>query len=200
MVAALFTACKAADCFRPIQVVYTELTRICQSAPSMRIRSILGDRENQIQSEIDPRDLIQITQAELDLLRSIDFNIEFDSPFTHFERWKQTLQAQIPNENLIKLCNTVIVDICLMLCSAFYLDVPPEVAAAAATAESLCTDVIPAETFEWLRSVKEKYGENTFELARQSISEEKRKTAFRNSQQRHQMLQQHPIQNQNFNQ
>lgn len=180
MVAALFTACKAADCFRPIQAVYAELTRICQSAPSMKIRSLLGDREfmtneNQI---INQNDIIQITQAELDLLKSIDFNYEIDTPFTHFERWKQTLKATIPDEDLMRVCNSVIVDICLILCSAFYLDVPPEVAAAAATVES-CTDVITTETYDWLKTVHEKYGEELFNLAMKSIKDEKQKTAMR---------------------
>lgn len=180
MVAALFTACKAADCFRPIQAVYAEITRICQSAPSMKIRSLLGDRELNTQQNllINPNDIVQITQAELDLLKSIDFNYEIDTPFTHFERWKQTLKATIPDEDLIRLCNSVIVDICLILCSAFYLDVPPEVAAAAATVES-CTDVITTETYDWLKTVHEKYGEEIFNLAVKSIKDEKQKTAFR---------------------
>ena len=180
MAAALFTACKAADCYRPIQIVYAELSRICQSAPSMRIRSLLGEREGQEGNTlINPEDLLAITRAELELLRAIDFNLEIDTPFTHFERWKQTLVARIPNEDFIRLCNSVIVDICLMICSGFYLDVPPEVAAAAATEESVDMGVIPRDTFEWLKSVKEKYGQNVFDLAMESITHEKRKTVFR---------------------
>ena len=180
MVAALFTACKAADCYRPIEIVYAEITRICQSAPCMKIRSLLGEREGQEgNAVINAEDFVAITHAELELLRSIDFNLEIDTPFTHFERWKQTLVAMIPNEELIRLCNSVIVDICLMICSGAYLDVPPEVAAAAATEESVNMAVVPRETFEWVMSVKEKYGQQLFDLAVESISEEKRKTAFR---------------------
>jgi hypothetical protein len=173
MVAALFTACKAADCFRPIQVVYGELTRICQAAPSLKIRGIVGPRL----AVIDSRDVVQVTRAELDLLRSIDFDFDIDTPFVHFDRWKQTLIASMPNEGLVRLCNAVIVDICLILCSAAYLDVPPEVAAAAATEGSLGQGVVPADTFRWLSSVEEKYGKQLFDLARQSISVEKSRTA-----------------------
>lgn len=190
MVAALFTACKAADCFRPMQVVYSEISKICRTAPSIKIRSILGDRNDQTNQELMNQDLVKITQAELDLLRSIDFNYEIDTPFVHFEKWKQTLKAQIPNEGFIQLCNNIIVDICLMLCSAFYLDVPPEVAAAAATAES-CTDVVPVETLEWLKNVREQYGHEIFDLAVNSISAEKRKTAFRPPQQQNQQHRPH---------
>ncbi|KAH0794535.1 Cyclin, N-terminal domain containing protein [Histomonas meleagridis] len=176
MNASLFTACKAADCFRPIQVVYRELSRICQSAPSAKIRSIMGDRDTQ-STEIDQRDFLQITQAELDLLKSIDFDFDIDTPFTHFNRWKQTLIDVVPDEAIMQLCNSIIIDICLMICSAFYLDVPPEVAAAAATEDSLKTQIIPAETLEWLNSVKAKYGQEVFTLAIESIACEKRKTA-----------------------
>lgn len=177
MVAALFTACKAADNFRPIHVVYAELSRICQSAPSMKIRSLLGDRDqgNQL---IDPMDLVAITRAELDLLKSIDFNFDIDTPFVHFDKWKQTLMMAMPNEEFIRLCNSVIIDICLMICSSFYLDIPPEVAAAAAAAESANQDILPAETWEWMRKVKEKYGQSLFDLAVDSISREKSRTAL----------------------
>jgi hypothetical protein len=180
MVAALFTACKGADCYRPIQLVYQELQRICQTAPSLKIRSLLGRRDGSGGPAIlDPEDLASIASAEIDLLRSIDFNLDFDLPFTHFDRLKQTLMTEIPNEAFIHLCNSIIVDICLMICSSCYLDVPPEVAAAAATAESVNTDVIPRETFEWLMNVREKYGAQVFDLARLSISQEKEKTAPR---------------------
>ena len=122
MVAARFTACKAADNFRPIHLVYAELSRICQSAPSMKIRSLLGDRDQGSQL-IRPEDLVEITRAELDLLKSIDFNFDIDTPFVHFEKWKQTLMAAIPNEAFIRLCNSILIDICLMICSSFYLDI-----------------------------------------------------------------------------
>jgi hypothetical protein len=40
-------------------------------------------------------------------------------------------------------------------------------------------EVVPADTFEWLAAVQEKYGKEVFDLARESISAEKRITAFR---------------------
>jgi hypothetical protein len=151
MIAALFTACKAAGNFRPMTLVYGELTRICQCAPSVKIRSLLGDREvTQGYPVPDSDAIVQITRAEVDLLRSINFNFDIDTPFVHFERWKQTLIAAIPDEDLIRLCNSILVDICLMICSAAYLDVPPEVAAAAATAHNADTAILPAETVAWI--------------------------------------------------
>jgi hypothetical protein len=177
MVAALFTACKAADTFRPMKLIYGELTRICQCAPSMKIRSLLRDRElTGDYPEPDSAAIVQITRAEVDLLRTIDFNFEIDTPFVHFERWKQTLIAHVPDEALIRLCNSVIIDICLMICSAAYLDVPPEVAAAAATAHNVDTAILPIETVAWLQAVHEKYGDELFALALESITAEKART------------------------
>jgi hypothetical protein len=173
MVAALFAACKAADCFRPVRMIYAELVRICHTAPSMKIRSILGEREP---SMFDPQELTQINHAELDLLRSIDFDFMIDTPFTHFNKWKQTLMSSIPNEAYIRLCNGIVVDICLMLCSAAYLDVPPEVSAAAAAAGRVENGVIPVDAIRWLSQVREKYGNELFDLAQASIHLEKMKT------------------------
>jgi hypothetical protein len=180
MVATLFTAGKAADSFRPIQFVYAQLVKICQSAPSQRVRSLIGDRDASANWPlIAPEELVKITSAELDLLRSIDFDFDMGTPFLHFEKWKQTLLQTFPDESFIRVCNSIIVDICLMICSAAYLDVPPEAAAAAATAECVPAELIPPDTLEWMRSVQEKYGPEVFELARQSIAEERRKTLSR---------------------
>jgi hypothetical protein len=176
MVAALFTACKGSDCFRPIQVVYAELMRICQSAPSLKIRSIVGGR---LTGDLGPSDLTEVTRAELDLLRSIDFDFAIDTPFAHFEKWKQTFMEVSPSELFFRLCNNIIIDICLMLCSAAYLDVPPEVSAAAATAGYVESGVVPVDTIRWLRDVQVRYGKELFDLAQASISLERMKTAPR---------------------
>ena len=138
---------------------------------------MLGTREKQ-DGEHEKQDIIEITKAELELLKSIDFDFDIDTPFCHFDRWKQTLISVMPDESLIRVCNSIIVDICLMICSEFYLDVPPEVAAAAATEGSISSDLIPTETLKWLNSVKEKYGTQLFSLALESIQNEKKITAF----------------------
>lgn len=177
MVAALYSACKAANSYRPMQAIYKVLSDICQSAPSLKIKQIVGDRiDNPI---IDTQELEQIASAERDLMKIISFNYDFETPFTHFQKWKQTLMSTIPDQSLIRMCNGVIVDMCLLLCSSFYLDLPPEVAAAAAVEDSFnsSNEVISVETIQWMNKIKEKYGIEIFNMALQSISEEKRKTA-----------------------
>ena len=175
MSAALFTSCKAANSYRPIEMIYKELSRICKSAPPSLVRSLAGT--DSINDQIITNEqLEEITRAELDLLQSIDFDLNFELPFQHFERWKENLQLQIPNENFIKICNQVIIDICLVLCSKFYLDVPPEVAAAAATQDTLSKFEVTEETAEWFEDVRQKYGNKVFDLAMRSITMEKQKT------------------------
>ena len=175
MSAALFTACKAANSYRPIEMIYKELSRICRSAPPSLVRSLAGT-DTIGDQEITPEQLEEITRAELDILQSIDFDLNFELPFEHFERWKNNLQANIPNENFIKICNQVIIDICLVLCSKFYLELPPEVAAAAATQDTLSNFDVTDETVEWFEDVRQKYGEYVFTLAMKSITMEKEKT------------------------
>ena len=175
MSAALFTSCKAANSYRPIEMIYKELSRICKSAPPSLVRSLAGT-DAIGDTDITNEDLEEITRAELDLLQSIDFDFNFELPFQHFERWKANLQEQIPNENFIKICNQVIIDICLVLCSKFYLELPPEVAAAAATQDTLSKFEVGEETVEWFDDVRQKYGNKVFELAMKSITMEKEKT------------------------
>jgi hypothetical protein len=134
----------------------------------------ISDGETRDYPEPDSAAIVQITRAEVDLLKTIDFNFDIDTPFVHFERWKQTLIAFVPDEDLIRLCNSVIIDICLMICSAAYLDVPPGVAAA--TAHSVDAAILPVETVAWLQAVHEQYGKELFALAFGSITAEKART------------------------
>jgi hypothetical protein len=144
----------------------------------MKIRSLLGNRDAaQNPAILNLDDLAAISSAEIDLPRSIDFNLEFDLPFSHLDKVKLNLMNEIPNRGFISVSNSLIVDICLMICSAYYLDVPPEVAAAAATIECVNGNVIPKETSDWMAAVRANYGDQVFELARISIARDKVRTA-----------------------
>jgi hypothetical protein len=56
------------------------------------MRSIVGGR---FTGALGPTDLTDVARAELDLLRSIDFDFAIETPFAHFEKWKQTLMEAI---------------------------------------------------------------------------------------------------------
>ncbi|EAX89874.1 Cyclin, N-terminal domain containing protein [Trichomonas vaginalis G3] len=181
MTAALFTSCKSQNCFRTIEMIYNELVRICKSAPSSMVRSLIGQENFDNQGLLSPEQIEEITQAEIDLLKALDFNVNFELPFTYFERWKSNIQALIPNENFIKICNGVIVDMCLVISSKYYLDIAPEVAAAAAAQDSIGQGNLSEITSVWINEVVQKYGQENFNLALSSIIHEKGKTFQRKS-------------------
>ena len=77
-----------------------------------------------------------ISRCEIDLLDASGFDIDFDLPFRYFNEILIMLDRLLPRDSMNKIYNTWLIDTCLMICSQYYLDVPPEVAAAAAVADS----------------------------------------------------------------
>jgi hypothetical protein len=136
-----------------------------ESSNALRLSKfvLLADREvTQEYSVQDSAAIVQITRAEVDLLGSTDSN----TLFVHFERWKQTLIGAIPDEELIRVCNSILVDICLMICSA-------EVAA---TAHNVDTAILPTKTVAWIDGVRANYGAELLAFATESITAEKLRT------------------------
>jgi hypothetical protein len=107
------------------------------------------------------------------LLIAIDFDYSFEMPFAYLSRWRPLIVARCHGAE-----NTdwkmVIIDVCLMICSAYYLDVPPEVTAAAAACDVL-------GPLDGIDDVIDKYGQDVFDLATQSIVAEKSLTSLRPS-------------------
>jgi len=174
MTAALFTSCKIENCYRSIEVVHNELLRLYKAFPSQNLHRILG-------ADLAGKEIASIVKkAEIDLLDSINFNTDFELPFIHFEKWSGFIKSRFNNESFIKLCQTVIIDICLAICSKFYLQLPPEVAAAAAAKDCLAINGLDPqvleETNKWLLDVQNRYGDALIELATNSIQFEKNNT------------------------
>ncbi|KAH0794441.1 Cyclin, N-terminal domain containing protein [Histomonas meleagridis] len=176
MAAALFTSCKQKDSFRPIQLIYSELLKICKAAPSPIIRSIPGPRINS--DLIDYKDMVTVTNAEISLLNASGFDMDIELPFAYFDTVKELIQNEIPKDVYDRFCKEAIVDICLVICSEYYLDVPPEVAVAAATAETFQNKEPPLAVSNWVSGVRLKYGNDAYTLALNSLINEKTKTAF----------------------
>lgn len=173
MSAALFTSCKAADVFRSINDITRELYRLCVRSRSKVINQIISKHLYESDYNVSCQDLKLIIKAETDLLIANDFEISMDLPFAHFERWKKNMIEQsLMDENFIKLCNNVMLDICLLICSCYYLDVPPEVAAAAAASRTFGND-------QWVTSVRQRFGNDLFDLAMNSIQFEDSRTLKR---------------------
>jgi hypothetical protein len=172
--AALLTSCKAANAFRSASAIMHELSRICKLAKSAIINEVFAGGPGITEGyQFTDADIRLVVGAEIELLRAIDFDCCIDTPFPYFRRWKDQILEEFPDFESIQAFNTVIVGICLMICSQWYLEVPPEVAAAAAASEAF-GDGIP-----WIGEVQRKYGTEVFNLAMRSIRFEKSRTVQR---------------------
>ena len=175
MVASIFDACKQADSFRTIHSIYSALFQTCSSAPSQIIQSFVVGKSPDLSEEM----LSSITLAEFDLLKATNFDFQVDLPFSHFQCFLNVLRPLIPHQQFLPRWNSAIIDLCLIICSSQYLDVPPEVAAIVAAIDSFndCPNV-SEHTTKIYQSLEEKYGPNVFTIAQKSIELEKSRTIF----------------------
>ena len=177
MATALWTSCKQNDSFRPMALVWQELENVCANDPSLLVRSLCSESHAiEVGLTDDAKQLM--TLCEFNLLRATNFDFDIDLPFNHFDAFKPRFLAEMPQEHVNSFCNRALIDICLFICSQYYLDVPPQVAAAAAMAESFATETMPPQTSQWVESIREEYGSSLFELAVQTIVHEKERTAI----------------------
>lgn len=173
MSAALFASCKINEVFRSASDIIRELYKLCVRSRSKLINQIVSKHCVYPDYTVAGQDVSLVLTAEIDLLRAIDFVNKIDLPFAHFDKWKKSMIEQaLMDQNFIKLCNNVMLDICLLICSCYYLDVPPEVAAAAAASRTFGND-------EWVISVRQKFGDDIFNLAMNSIQFEDSRTMKR---------------------
>lgn len=204
MIAALFTACKIRnDTFRTMENIYYELSKICINAPSQKIRLIVSPRVNHYMiSKLCFDDYKVISQCEIDLLDATGFNIAFDLPFKYYNDILIVLDSLLPRDSMRDIYNTWLIDACLMICSQYYLDLPPDVVAAAAVVDSFenrptqfnlntqqqiqfnqpmndtvsIADGATQYIADWVEGIKQKHGEKLFQLAQHAIMEEKQRT------------------------
>lgn len=184
MIAALFTTCKANDTYRPMELIFTELNNVCSRCPSAQVRDMA------MRTAFSEDILREISNAEIDLLTTSFFDINIDLPFSYIEKWKSELHKILPGDEFIKICNSVIVDVCLLICSQGFLDAPAEAGAAVAIQNMIeryghYLASQSEETYnslqEWLQSIKEKYDNRVFDWIYRLISNEKSKTVTRRS-------------------
>jgi hypothetical protein len=161
--ATVLTSCKASNCLREIRDILAELHRIGRCANSRIVQSLFLPVD--APDFITGRELQLVSDAEVVLLMAIDFDYNFEMPFTYVNRWRPLIIARYP-EAARADWKMVIIDVCLMVCSAYYLEVPPEVTAAAAAC-----DVLGA--LDRFDDVIDRYGRDVFNLATQSIVAQK---------------------------
>jgi hypothetical protein len=168
VVAALLTSCKSSDIRMTASTIFYELARVCRNAPSQLVRTLFAP--DLLNDTITNDGLIAVNRAEVRILTLLNWDYCIEIPFHYLNHWKRMIIEQYP-ELRKQDWNKVIVDVCLMICSDYYLDVPPEVTAAVAAC-----DVFGIH--DWMNMVIERYGLDAWQLAINSIQSEKSRTAL----------------------
>lgn len=176
MNAALFSSCKQQDLFRPMYTVYGELFRICSVAPNAVVNSLVTEHVGEVPSH---EDLELIAQAELDIISAGQYNFNIELPFSYLNMVAEMLALELPREALPTCQRQIMLNICLVIRSDDYLDIAPEVIAAAAIAQCLMNHEAHGPVYAWVVSVAQKYGETMYVAARDSIEFEKHGTVIR---------------------
>ena len=180
--ASLTFSCKLASTYRSISSIFAAIIRVCLSINSKAVREFLAgtnynDDYTPTKEEID---LMQ--DAEISLMSALGFDFDIELPFNYIEPIQQTYLTEIPHERQTQFVQQVKLDCCLVICSENYLDVPPEVTAAAAVNETLKTQEYSHDDSEIENYIRSKYGSITsYELAINSIRYEGSRTTFRST-------------------
>lgn len=174
MLASLFDSCKMSGCFKSIAEIYSAIYQTCCRAPFSYTRALIADLSPTISSEY----IKAVLRAEFDVLRVINFELSYELPFSYFDGILNSLRSFIPVQDFSHKRDLAHSDICFIICSARYLDVPPEVIAVVAALDTL-DKYAPEQTSKIYLSLREKYGQQVFEVAQQSMDFEKSQTCRR---------------------
>jgi hypothetical protein len=157
LTAAVFLACKIEDQFRPLVMIFRELSgalqRIESRVPREHIIALFGDRDYG-KCELTDGEFRQIGLIEIEYLNALQWNLQIDLPFRHMPRITNPPadgSAQ-PDERQWK----VVQDFCLIMKDERYLDFTPELSAAVVVSRCFEDQALPASVTEWLETVRTK--------------------------------------------
>ena len=173
----LFSSCKYYNEKRSLDLIFSVLGKLCDTINSPILKKIIENIQFLDNYEIHPNEIELATRAELDILDSLEFNINIELPFNYIELWKPYLITQIPEKLRIQLFTNISIDICHIICSDNYLDLPPELTAAVAFFDSIEHE-FPEFSIEnnIIVNIKNRYGSDLFDVALNSLFNEKNKT------------------------
>lgn len=175
LVSSLFLSCKIEDLYRPLKLVFREFAKSCvemrKHVPIQKQKHIFGDRDF-LMEELSPEEALLVGRCELDLLNAVNWKLEIDLPFSHFNDHKYIFcQLGLPNSNAIEhICNFILRDICLIIKNVHYLEIPATSIAAAAMKHACLSVVLPSDAEQWVQSVEQTNPEK-FQLAFRILQE-----------------------------
>jgi len=156
VISSLFLSCKIEDLYRPVQVLFKAFSKTClglsEHLPERIISEALGGRDFKI-DELNEDEIRQISGIEVDILNSVEWNMSIDIPFTYFNNHKSEFSS-LDGSIVESVCSKILRNICIVIKSAYYLDIPPELTAVVATTQAFEGNVMPEATRDWINSIK----------------------------------------------
>jgi hypothetical protein len=158
LTSAIFLACKIEDQYRPVVMIFKELSSALQTVqcrvPRGQIIALFGDRAYG-NCELSDPELKQIGLIEIEFLNALQWNMSIDLPFRHVHRIDSEFRAKVkPREPLDARLNNVVRDLCLIMKDAEYLDFPPELSAAVAVSRCFADMELPESVGGWIEQMK----------------------------------------------
>lgn len=173
--ASLAISTKLTEQYLSIQNILQVLIRVCATIPTSATRSFLNGVEFNSSFFPSENEIEIVKSAEVELMSAINFQFDIELPFQYLDQWENEISEHIPAERRPQCIQNMQLDVCLILCSEACVDVPAEVAAAAAFDDVLTKEGKKA-SFEKINS---KYGDNVFNVALECIKNESAKTIKR---------------------
>ena len=159
LVSALFLSCKMEDTYRALATIFQEvvgiLVKVLGKMKPAKGVELFGER-NFSDPVLSLAEIREISMIELELLNALDWRLEIELPFQHFNEIKPLLGELVEKigDGVEKLFDLVLRDLCLIVRAQEYLDIPPAVSAAVSVAHSFANHVLPEKIALWVETQK----------------------------------------------
>lgn len=131
IIASIFLGCKIEDAFCPMNYIYAAYASVCRfilkkadGVASLLAIGIHGPIEDSMKEDA----ILEISKIEIELLNNIKWNLYIDSPFKYM---KQHVIVDSGSEEQQTFSQNVLHNLCLLMRTSRYLDLNPEISAAA---------------------------------------------------------------------
>ena len=166
LTSSLFLACKVEEFYLPLEIIFKEISNtillLQKRKCTMTAARVLGDRDFTIQT-LNPTELRQVSNIEIDLLNSLNWNLSVDMPFIHINRHKYIFNDIGEPTIVNNLMNIIIRNLCLVVKSKDYLSFNVEISTISAVYLGFIfmNYIIPESVLKWIDEEKSK-DENQF--------------------------------------
>ena len=159
LVSALFLACKMEDTYRSLVTIFQEiagcLVKVEEKLTKEKEMELFGERDFS-KPDITDEEINEIGVIELELLNALDWKLDIELPFSYFNEIKPVLGELVAKygDRVERLFDVGLRNLCLIVRSEEYLDIPPAVSAAVSVENSFKRLQLPEKITEWINAQK----------------------------------------------